>query len=277
MKQRIVTALWGIPLLLAFVWFDTPWFSPLIFLVAALAALGALEFYRLAAFSGGQPLTLFGLVWTLLFIVSARLDATYEVDYLAPSLLGSAVALPLIWLSLRPREGALVSWAWTLAGILYVGWMLSHYVALREEGELDQGREWVIFALFSAFACDTAAFFVGRAWGRRSLAPTISPGKTWEGAIGGFIAAPAAALILYTLLDVAGLSLPLNYAQTILLGCLIGLFAQLGDLSESLLKRRAGVKDSGSLVPGHGGILDRIDSLVFAGVIVYYYVIWVVE
>jgi len=277
MKQRIVTALWGIPLLLAFVWFDTPWFSPLTFLVAALAALGALEFYRLAAFSGGQPLTLFGLVWTLLFIVSARLDATYEVDYLAPSLLGSAVALPLIWLFLRPREGALVSWAWTLAGILYVGWMLSHYVALREEGELDQGREWVIFALFSAFACDTAAFFVGRAWGRRSLAPTISPGKTWEGAIGGFIAAPAAALILYTLLDVAGLSLPISYAQTILLGCFIGLFAQIGDLSESLLKRRAGVKDSGSLIPGHGGILDRIDSLVFTGVIVYYYVIWVVE
>lgn len=275
MRQRIIAALCGIPLLLAFVWFDTPWFSLLILLVAAFAAIGALEFYRLAALSGGQPLTLFGIVWTLLFIVSAHLDATYEVDYIAPSLLGSAIALPLVWLFfVPPRGGIFVGWAWTLAGILYMGWMLGHYVALRE---LDQGKEWVIFALFSAFACDTAAFLTGRTWGRRPLAPTISPGKTWEGAIGGFIAALAAALILYTLLDVAGLSLPISYAQTVLLGCFVGLFAQIGDLSESLLKRRAGVKDSGSLIPGHGGILDRIDSLVFTGVIVYYYVIWVVE
>jgi phosphatidate cytidylyltransferase len=275
MKQRIITALWGIPLLLAFIWFDTSWFPLIIFLVAAFAAIGALEFYRLAALSGGQPLTLFGIVWTLLFIASAHLDATYEVSYLAPSLLGSAIVLPLVWLFFVPPKGrALVSWAWTLAGILYMGWMLGHYVALRE---LDQGKGWVIFALFSTFACDTAAFFIGRTWGRRPLAPTISPGKTWEGAVGGFMAALAAALILYTLLDVTGLSLPISYAQTILLGCLIGLFAQLGDLLESLLKRRAGVKDSGSLIPGHGGILDRIDSLVFIGVIVYYYVIWVVD
>jgi phosphatidate cytidylyltransferase len=260
---------------LVFVWFDTPWFSLLIFLIAALAALGALEFYRLAAISGGQPLTLFGVAWTLFFIASAHLDATYEVDYIAPSSLASAAALPLIWLFFFPSRGrALVSWAWTLAGILYMGWMLGHYVALRE---LDQGKEWVIFVFFSTFACDTAAFFVGRAWGRRPLAPTISPGKTWEGAVGGFMAALAAALILYTLLDVAGLSLPISYAQAVLLGCLIGLFAQIGDLSESLLKRRAGVKDSGSLIPGHGGILDRIDSLVFTGVVVYYCVIWVVE
>lgn len=275
MRQRIIAALCGIPVLLAFVWFETPWFSLLILLVAAFAAIGALEFYRLAAISGGQPLTLFGIVWTLLFIVGAYLDATYEVDYIAPSFLGSAIALPLIWrLFVPPRGSIFVGWAWTLAGILYMGWMLGHYVALRE---LDQGKEWVIFALFSAFACDTAAFLTGRTWGRRPLAPTISPGKTWEGAVGGFIAAIAAALILYTLLDAVGSSLPTSYAQTILLGCFIGLFAQIGDLSESLLKRRAGVKDSGSLIPGHGGILDRIDSLVFTGVVVYYYVIWVVE
>ena len=245
MRQRIITALWGIPLLLAFIWFDTSWFPLIIFLIAAFAALGALEFYRLAALSGGQPLTLFGIVWTLLFIASAHLDATYEVDYLAPSLLGSAVALPLIWLFFVPPRGrALMSWAWTLAGILYMGWMLGYYVALRE---VDQGKGWVIFVFLSTFACDTAAFFIGSAWGRRPLAPTISPGKTWEGAIGGFLAALAAALILYTLLDVAGLSLPISYAQTTLLGCSIGLLAQLGDLLESLLKRRAGGEGLGEL------------------------------
>ncbi len=274
MKQRIITALWGIPLLLAFVWFDTPWFTLLILLIATIAALGALEFYRLATLSEGQPLTIFGIVWTLLFIVGAHFEATYEVTYIAPSLLALAVALPFIWLSLRHQEGILVSWGWTLAGILYMGWMLSHYESLRE---LDQGKGWVIFTIFSTFACDSAALFVGRAWGKRHLAPTISPGKTWEGAVGGFVATLAAAVALRVLLGLFDLLPSLSYAQTIILGALIGIFAQLGDLLESLLKRRAGVKDSGNLIPGHGGILDRIDSLVFTGVIVYYYAIWVVQ
>jgi len=277
MKQRIITALCGIPLLLAFVWFNPHQFPLLILPVAAFAALGALEFYRLGSLSGARPLTLLGVVWAVLFVVNAHLDATYEVDYLLPSLLASAVVLPLIWLFLFSRERAFVSWAWTLAGILYIGWMLSHYVSLREfDQDLDQGRGWVILVLFSTFACDTGAFLTGRAWGRHPLAPAVSPGKTWEGAVGGFVAGPAAALIIYTLLDAADLSLPLSYAQTVFLGCLVGLFAQLGDLFESLLKRRAGVKDSGNLMPGHGGVLDRMDSLVFTGAIVYYYVQWVV-
>jgi phosphatidate cytidylyltransferase len=273
MKQRIITALCGIPLLLAFIWFDTPWFPLLILLVASIATLGALEFYRLAALSEGRPLTIFGIVWTLLFIVGAHFEITYEATYIAPSLLTLAVALPFIWLSFRPKERDFVSWGWTLAGILYMGWMLSHYVSLRE---LDQGKGWVIFTIFSTFACDTAALFVGRAWGKHHLAPTISPGKTWEGAVGGFVATLATAVALRAILGLFDL-LPssLSYAQTIILGALIGIFAQLGDLLESLLKRRAGVKDSGNLLPGHGGILDRIDSVIFTGVVVYYYAMYI--
>lgn len=274
MKRRIITALCGIPLLLAFIWFDTPSFPIFILLIGALAAIAALEFYRLVALSGARPLTLFGVIWCLLFVAGAYIDANYEVGEFVPSVLGSAVVLPLAWLFLFSRERSMANWAWTLAGILYLGWVLGHFVSLRE---LDQGRGWVILVVFSVFACDTAAFLVGRAWGRRPLAPTVSPQKTWEGAVGGFIAAPAAAVILYALLDVKGLSLPGSYAQIVLIGCLVGIFAQAGDLVESLLKRRAGVKDSGGLMPGHGGVLDRIDSLVFTVAIVYYYVIWVVE
>ena len=274
MKQRTITAAFGIPLILAFVWFDTPWFPLLILLVAAIVVLGILEFYRLARFSGARPLIIFGIVWSLFYLANFQLEADFDWDYVAPSLLGTAIILPLIWLRFfsRHRDGIVVSWAWTVAGILYMGWMVGHYVALRD---LDQGREWVILALFSTFACDTGAFLVGRRWGRRLLAPSISPGKTWEGAAGGFVAAPAAALIISSLLDLAGLSLPISYPLILLLGCLIGFFAQLGDLFESLLKRRAGVKDSGSLLPGHGGVLDRIDSLVLTGVVVYYYVLLV--
>jgi phosphatidate cytidylyltransferase len=141
-------------------------------------------------------------------------------------------------------------------------------VALRG---VDAGRDWVFFALFTTFASDTIAFFAGRALGRHKLAPGISPGKTWEGAIAGVFGA-----IIFSLLLVTLLSLPLSYGQAILLGLLVSIFGQLGDLTESLFKRNMGVKDSGRLIPGHGGVLDRMDSVVFAGIVVYYYVIWVI-
>jgi phosphatidate cytidylyltransferase len=184
--------------------------------------------------------------------------------------------LSLIWLLLRPqKEGAFIGWAWTIAGILYVGWLLSYFVALRnvDPVNLEVGRNWVFFALFTTFGSDTTAFFVGRALGRHHLAPHISPGKTWEGAIGGVFGAIIVSL-LFTL--PTPLSLPLGYGQAILLGLVVSIFGQLGDLTESLLKRNMGVKDSGKLLPGHGGFLDRIDSVVFAGVVVYYYVIWAI-
>jgi phosphatidate cytidylyltransferase len=272
MRQRTITALWAIPLLLVFVYFDTPalGFPLLIFLIGLLAILGSIEFYRLATLAGGQPLTIFGIAWALLFVISAHFDDIYVTS----SLLASSAVLPLVWLLGFRREKLLINWGWTLAGILYMGWMLSHYVILRES---NHGRELVFFAVFCTFACDTAAFLIGRTWGKHLLAPTISPKKTWEGAIAGFVAAATASLVLRIVLNLGDWELPLSYVQTIALGCLIGLFAQLGDLLESLIKRRAGAKDSGRLMPGHGGILDRIDSLVFTGAIVYYYVIWVVE
>jgi len=167
------------------------------------------------------------------------------------------------------KEEAFTSWAWTIAGILYTGWLLSYFVALNLEG----GRNWVFFAMFTTFGSDTTAFFVGRALGKHHLAPRISPGKTWEGATAGIFGAIIVSL-LFTI--PTPLSVPLGYGQAILLGSLVSVFGQLGDLVESLLKRNMGVKDSGKLIPGHGGILDRIDSVVFTGVVVYYYVLWAV-
>ncbi len=266
-RQRVLSALVLIPPIFVAVWFGGPFYY---LVLAVVAALGALEFFGIRGLSYRHPLTLFGLLCVLLLIVSAhyRDPETFEDLYTAPILAG-AVALSFIWLLFRPRvENAFINWMWTLAGIIYIGWMLSHFIPLRA---LDDGREWVLFLLFATFATDTAAFFCGRTWGRRLLAPVISPGKTWEGAIGGLLAAIAASLILATIL-----SLPIPYWQVIILGGLIGIFAQLGDLSESLLKRSAGVKESGTLIPGHGGILDRLDSIVFTVVIVYYYAIWVV-
>jgi len=272
LKQRVITGLWGIPLLIAAVWFaqPLPWFTVL---VAIWGLLAVYEFYKIVGGAKVPPLTYFGLIWTLLFILSRNsellsiLEPHFNLELLVPLLLTSAVVLSLLWLLLRPqKEGAFIGWAWTIAGILYVGWLLSHLVALRG---LDEHGIWVFLALFTTFGSDTAAYFAGRALGRHHLAPQVSPGKTWEGTIAGFLGAIIVSL-LFTML------LPISYAQAIVLGLLVSLFGQLGDLIESLLKRNMGVKDSSRLLPGHGGALDRIDSVVFAGVVVYYYVIWVI-
>jgi phosphatidate cytidylyltransferase len=155
--------------------------------------------------------------------------------------------------------------------------MLSYWLSLRG---LENGWIWVYLAMLTTFANDTGAYFVGRAKGKHKLAPAISPSKTWEGAMGGLICAIVAATVIATVLKLIspklGIPFAFQYWQIVLLGFLVSLFAQLGDLVESLLKRNTGVKESGDLLPGHGGILDRFDSLIFVGAMIYYYVTWVV-
>lgn len=274
LKQRIITSLWGIPLISIAVWFDKPlpWFT---ILIAAWGVMAVLEFYRAVSASKVSPLTSFGLVLTLLFILSRNselrnlLQPRFDPNLLTQLLLTSLVVLPLIWLLLRrQKDGAVAGWVWTVAGILYIGWMLGNLVALRG---LDDGRNWVYLALFATFASDTAAFFTGRAVGKHKLAPDISPGKTREGAVAGGAGAIIASLF-FTLQT--PLQLPINWWEAILLGLLVSIFGQLGDLAESLFKRNMGIKDSGSMLPGHGGFLDRVDSIVFAGGVVYYYAVW---
>ncbi|NOQ43558.1 MAG: CDP-archaeol synthase [Dehalococcoidia bacterium] len=260
-KQRVLSALIVLPIIFLAIWFDGPAYS---LIIAAIAALGILEFCNMMGLSKRHPLTLFGLVGVLLFVLVAHVEGNYS----AP-LLTSIAIFSLIWLLFqRSVKDAANNWAWSLSGIIYIGWLLSHFIPLRD---LEGGREWVLFVVLATFAADTAAFFIGRAWGRHSLSPRISSGKTWEGAVGGFLGAIAASLILTLLLN---LSIP--YWQSVVLGALIGIFAPLGDLAESMLKRSTGLKDSGTLIPGHGGILDRLDSILFTVVIVYYYVIWVI-
>ena len=260
LKKRLISALLSLPLVVLAVWFDqpVPWFTVLVAIVGLLAAY---EFYRMG--SQLRPATGLGLVWVLLFILHSHFNS----GYIVPFLITSAVVLSLVWYLLRRQkeESVLTGWAWTIAGILYVGWLLSQLVALRG---LDDGRNWLFFVLFVTFSSDSAAFFVGSALGKHRLALQISPGKTWEGAIGGIFGAVIIG-ILFTLPTPLGL--PLSYGQAIAISILVSVFGQVGDLAESLLKRNLGLKDSGRLLPGHGGVLDRIDSVVFAGIIVYYF------
>jgi len=273
--KRITTSVWYASLLVVVIWFGGQ--RGFTALMVVFGILAALEFYRMVAMSKTPPFTYFGLIWTAFFILSrnSELLSLFETHFgsglLMPLLLTSAVVLPLIrLLSRRQKEGAFATCAWTIAGIFYVGWLLSYLVALRS---LDAGRNWVFFALFTTWASDTTAFFIGRRFGRHKLAPDISPGKTWEGAIGGIAGAVIMSILFFT---PTPFHLPLVYWQAIVLSLLVSIFGQIGDLVESLLKRNMGVKDSGRLMPGHGGILDRLDSIIFAGVVVYYYVVWAI-
>ncbi len=256
LKKRVITGLWAFALVLGAIWFDRPipWFTVLI---AAWGALAVLEVYRLNGVSRFPVLVVFGLVWTLAYSVSPHLD----LPVLIPVLLTSAVMLSMVLLLAQPHgDGICTAWSWMLAGTLYTGWLMSFLVRLN----LDAGKGWIVLALLVTFASDTLAFFVGRAIGRHRLAPRISPAKTWEGAFAGVAGAVLAAVIL-----VALLSLTISYAQAALFGVVVSILGQIGGMVASLLKRNAGVKDSGSLLPGHGGVLDRTDSVIFAGVTAY--------
>lgn len=278
LKKRVITALWGLPLLVAIIWFGEPLFT---ILLAVWGALAALEFYRLVSGTKAPPLTYFGLAWTVLFVASHN---SQVIDFFQPYLgesalvallLTSAVVLSLIWLLRRPQRGNIFAgWAWTIAGILYIGWLLGYLVALRDLDGNRTWQSWVFLALLTTFVSDTAAFFTGRALGKHKLAPHISPGKTWEGAIAGVLG--AIIVSLFFILPTP-LLLPISWWQAVLLGLLVSIFGQLGDLVESLFKRNMGAKDSGRLLPGHGGLLDRMDSVIFAGIVVYYYVVWVIR
>ena len=259
---RLATALVGLPILLGVTWAGDPWFTAAALLVALVAAW---EFGRLAVAAAGDP-------WRPLLYAGAGLmvlEARFAVsDDVLPAVLLATLLLSLLWSVMRYENGGSgMGWFWTLGGVLYVGWLLSHFVSLRQ---MPQGFEWVLLAFSATFINDTAAYAVGRLFGRHKLSPRLSPGKTWEGALG--------AVALTTLgVPLIGqvLVLPVS-ASFWALGLAISFAAQTGDLAESLLKRTAGVKDVSNLMPGHGGLLDRMDSLVFVGPLVYYYVRWFV-
>ena len=266
MIGRLVTAAVGIPVLALVVWLGGPVFTVV---VAVVAAIGAFEVCEMARSRGESPSRVAAVTVTVVLVLSSLVLTTNpSTPKYAPLLAASIVIgiLVLIFLyapiqqRLRTRGLGL-----TLAAAVYPGALLAHAPLLRGG---DEGLEWVVFLIAVTFVTDTGAFFVGKAVGKRQLAPTISPGKTWEGAIGGFLSAVVAALVAAWALGI-DVSVPVIVA----LGVLMGVVGQAGDLFESKLKRLAGVKESGRLLPGHGGVLDRVDSIVFNLALVYYFVI----
>ena len=265
MIGRLITAAVGIPVLAAVVWVGGPVFTVV---VAGIAAIGAIEVCEMARAKELPSSRVAAAILAALLVASHYLFATqWETPEYLPlltvSVVLTTVALTLIFPlgeNLRIRGLGI-----TLGAVVYPGALLAHAPLLRGT---DQGLEWVVFLLAVTFSTDTAAYLVGKAIGKHPLAPTISPNKTWEGAIAGLVGAMVAAVVAAWALD-----LDASQPLIVTLGALMGVAGQAGDLFESKLKRLAEVRESGSLLPGHGGVLDRLDSIVFNLALVYYFLI----
>jgi phosphatidate cytidylyltransferase len=267
--KRILTALIALPILLYTVWSQSPYFFVGLTAIAIVLALS--EFQRLAARVGCKPQIVPAYAAALLVIASFVFEepalAVATLAALALWSLGAAVFKP------TDLKTSLVSVSATLFGVIYVALLAACLVGVRMLADTAPSQPVPHLAsklLTTFFAIvmmtDTGAFYTGRAIGRHKLAPRVSPGKTIEGAIGGFVMAIITGLICKFAFF---REIPTSHALA--LGAALGAIGQIGDLAESMLKRAANVKDSGNLLPGHGGMLDRIDSMLFCAPVLFYY------
>jgi phosphatidate cytidylyltransferase len=260
--------------------------------VVVLVLLAQREFYGLIEDKGAHPIVGSGLAAGAALPVIAYIGNEYHAMLLMTVTL---LALMIAQLGRRQIAESLASISGTFFGVFYVGWLLSHAVVLREfyaqvvsrEGAQaahalsvvpDSGAFLLVYSLTAVYLCDTGAYFAGRVYGRRKLAPRISPGKTVEGAIGGLLAGTLGGLAMKGIFDFAwpDLSACLGYATAAGFGLIIAAAGIVGDLVESLLKRDAQVKDAGSLLPGMGGLLDRVDSALLGIPVTYYLMLFYV-
>ncbi len=193
----------------------------------------------------------------------------------APFLLTLLCLGAMVWHLVDFERGAARSgtdFGVTLGGVLYLGWIGAYLISLRR---LPSGEWWFLLALPSVWLADSAAYFVGRRFGRHRLSPRLSPKKSWEGFLAGVVCGAAFGAGLGALWSVgAPAGAGIGPAAGLIVGAVVSLLSPLGDLGESMIKREIGVKDSGNLLPGHGGALDRLDSWLWAGVLGYYLSLW---
>lgn len=263
--KRVLAAL-----VLAVVGFPAIFFGGYFFfgLITLLLGIAAWEFgtiFRKIGFNASTVLLVGGVVLLMLTRI-------YWPD-LAMTMLSVLVLAAMTWHLVdyeRGRDKAATDFALTVAGLAYLGWLGGYLVELRN---LDNGLWWILLVLPAVWLADSAAYFIGSRFGRHRLSPRLSPKKTWEGYWGG---------VIFGVLGCAGLAwlyaslqlLPVTWWQGAILGAVLSILTTLGDLGESMLKRQAGVKDSSQIIPGHGGVLDRIDSWLWGAVLGYFFIFY---
>jgi len=241
-------------------------------LLVLLAVVGGTEVFRLLKGAGYPSLSLFGTALAVAFVLEAFARPMGDKGLLLVAV-GTVLAGVGAFAQLDPRDG-LVVWFTTVFGAVYIG-MVAFVLQVASMGPaipagallapIAAERGWILLLVLGVWSYDTGAYLVGRRIGRHKFLVHISPAKSIEGLIGGLVTTTVVTMVLLAMLGQ-------NPLGGLVLGPLLGLAAQAGDLAESMLKRAAGVKDSGTLIPGHGGVLDRIDSILFAGPVVALYV-----
>ncbi len=267
--KRVLTAIVLIPLVFAVIYVSQRWPIVLIGVLFLVAGLALWEYLGLANAIGAKTPRVVVIVF-----LGLLLAAVFRVpELMAPVSGAMALALLVICTFRSPLERVLPDTAYSVFGLLYIGLSMSTIYLL---SAADNGPSLLVFLLLVVWTGDIAALYIGRAFGRWTLAPRLSPNKTWEGSIASVIASVAIAVALVlvggmlTARSIEYLSYPGSYWHWIGLAVLLNIAGQVGDLAESAIKRAAGAKDSGRLLPGHGGFLDRIDALLLAAPVLWY-------
>mgnify|MGYP003732215309 CR=1 FL=1 len=252
-KTRVLTAVIGIPVFLGVLYLGG-WYWKLTF--ALIGILAFMEFIQMMSNIQLRPLLLPGLLLLLLLLFSPD-------TYLYPGIF-SMLILAVIISILKYPDLTLKDTAISLFGAAYIGFLLSYAIKI---ADLQQSFLVIVLALLLTWGSDTGAYFVGKSWGTHKMTPILSPNKTWEGAIGGLVVSAVVALVFFWVIDIDGV----GPAYALLLGLGASTLAQLGDFFISGVKRFFQVKDSGKIIPGHGGVLDRFDSFLLLVPLVYYF------
>jgi phosphatidate cytidylyltransferase len=227
------------------------------------------EYWRIFRQGGYEPSLVVLIAGTSALVIARHYFNFVHSDLVLGGCILLAMAAQVIQYEKGERSAA-VNFNLTLGGILYVGWLGSYLISVRD---LPNGQWWLLLVLPACWLTDGFAFFVGKAIGKHKMSPRVSPKKTWEGYIGGIVFGALGTMMLAYFWSFSAPDI--TPFKGLILGLTIAVASPLGDLGESMLKREFGVKDSGKMLPGHGGILDRVDSWLWAGVLSYYLIVWV--
>jgi phosphatidate cytidylyltransferase len=276
LSKRLIVSGIGIPAAIAIIMLGGIYFT---IAIAALSSVTLWEFYNIVEKKDCSPKKYFGLIFNVIFILCSYYfysNPFFLWIFFVELLIFVLGTLILQLFSTQPN--AIMNISATIGGVAYISVFYSCLILLRNFNTdftivwgvpVKFNPAFLVISIFaSVWSCDSAAFFIGKKFGKHKLMPAISPKKSWEGAIAGFFGS----IIGFVLLNLI-FSNNMYFIDAVIIGALIGLFGQIGDLAESQLKRDAGVKDSSALIPGHGGFLDRFDSILFVSPVVLIYLI----
>ena len=269
LRQRVTVALILLPIGVFAIMAGEGWFAAVIGLILGLAAY---EYVQLFRAGGSQPAGFLVVLGAVALVAARYLDGFTHDTWLVPTLVLLSMGAHVIAYE-RGREQAATDFGTTLGGIFYIGLLGSFLIPLRA---LPDGEWWILVVLPAVWLADSGAYFIGGKYGSHKMTPRLSPNKSWEGYFGGIVFSVIGTALLVQIYYQLGLepTSQITPSRAVMIGILMSVIPTLGDLGESMIKRQMGKKDSGTILPGHGGMFDRIDSWLWAAVFGYFAIVW---